>query len=119
MQQDDRYVRWFETLSNTDVPIVGGKNASLGEMVRTFKNQGISVPHGFATTAAAYWEFLKANNLRGKVEALLTDWRQGGEVPGRDRQGHSPPLSPVPIPPRNCRGHQHCLSRTEPALQRQ
>ena len=79
MHQDDRYVRWFETLNNTDVPVVGGKNASLGEMVRTLKDQGISVPHGFATTAAAYWEFLKVNDLSGKIEALLKDWRQGAK----------------------------------------
>ena len=79
MHQDDRYVRWFETLNNTDVPLVGGKNASLGEMVRTLKDQGISVPHGFATTAAAYWEFLRANDLGGKIEAWLKDWRQGAK----------------------------------------
>ena len=79
MHQDDRYVRWFETLNNTDVPLVGGKNASLGEMVHTLKDQGIPVPHGFATTAAAYWEFLKANDLSGKIEALLKDWRQGAK----------------------------------------
>ena len=79
MHQDDQYVRWFETLNNTDVPLVGGKNASLGEMVHTLKDRGIPVPQGFATTAAAYWEFLKANNLRGKIEALLRDWRQGAK----------------------------------------
>src|SRR3989339_731655 len=77
MHQDERYVRWFDTLNNADVPLVGGKNASLGEMVRNLKDHGIPVPHGFATTAAAYWEFLKANNLTGKIEALLEDWRQG------------------------------------------
>jgi pyruvate,water dikinase len=79
MHQDDRYVRWFETLNNTDVPLVGGKNASLGEMVHTLKDRGIPVPQGFATTAAAYWEFLKVNNLSGKIEALLQDWRQGAK----------------------------------------
>jgi len=79
VHQDDRYVRWFETLDNTAVPLVGGKNASLGEMVRTLKDQGIPVPHGFATTAAAYWEFLKVNNLPGKIEALLKDWHQGAK----------------------------------------
>ena len=79
MHQDDRYVRWFETLNNTDVPLVGGKNASLGEMVCTLKDQGISVPHGFATTAAAYWEFLKANDLASRIEAWLKDWRQGAK----------------------------------------
>jgi len=72
-------VRWFETLNNTDMPLVGGKNASLGEMVRTLKDQGISVPHGFATTAAAYWEFLRANDLGGKIEVWLKDWRQGAK----------------------------------------
>ena len=77
MKQDDRYVRRFETLNNTDVPLVGGKNASLGEMVRTLKDQGIPVPHGFATTATAYWEFLKVNDLAARIEGLLDDWRQG------------------------------------------
>jgi pyruvate,water dikinase len=79
MHQDDRYVRWFETLNNTDVSLVGGKNASLGEMVHTLKDRGIPVPQGFATTAAAYWEFLKVNNLSGKIDALLQDWRQGAK----------------------------------------
>ena len=79
MHQDDRYVRWFETLNHTDVPLVGGKNASLGEMVRTLNNQGIAVPHGFATTAAAYWEFLKVNGLGVKIAAMLADWRQGAK----------------------------------------
>jgi pyruvate,water dikinase len=73
------YVSWFETLSYTDVPLVGGKNASLGEMVRTLKDKGISVPDGFATTAKAYWDFLKANDLDGQIKALLKDWRQGAK----------------------------------------
>jgi pyruvate,water dikinase len=79
MHQDDRYVRWFETLNNTDVSLVGGKNASLGELVHTLKDQGIPVPHGFATTALAYREFLKVNNLGPKIEALLKDWHQGAK----------------------------------------
>ena len=79
MHQDDRYVRWFETLNSADVPLVGGKNASLGEMVHTLKDRGIPVPHGFATTATAYWEFLKVNNLNGKIEALLKEWSQGAK----------------------------------------
>jgi len=48
MQADDRYVRWLETLSQADVPLVGGKNASLGEMIRVLKDQGILVPDGFS-----------------------------------------------------------------------
>jgi pyruvate,water dikinase len=77
MHHDEPYVSWFETLSYTDVPLVGGKNASLGEMVRTLKNKGIAVPDGFATTAKAYWDLLKANDLGGKIQSLLEDWRQG------------------------------------------
>jgi pyruvate,water dikinase len=77
MPRNDHYVRWFETLNNTDVPLVGGKNASLGEMVRTLKDQGIAVPDGFATTAAAYRQFLHTNDLGGKIGALLEDWQQG------------------------------------------
>ena len=69
--RDTRYIRWFDGLSIGDVGIVGGKNASLGEMVRTLKDQGIRVPDGFATTAAAYWEFLEVNKLKGEVSAHL------------------------------------------------
>jgi pyruvate, water dikinase len=79
MHYDDRYVRWFETLSYTDVPLAGGKNASLGEMVRALKAEGIAVPDGFATTAAAYWDFLKANDLDDEIQARLKDWRQGAK----------------------------------------
>ena len=55
-----RYVRWFEELGVDDVPLVGGKNASLGEMVRELTPQGIKVPNGFAVTAAAYRDMLTA-----------------------------------------------------------
>ena len=47
-------VRWFNELSMKDVPIVGGKNASLGEMISQLSNAGIRVPDGFATTADAF-----------------------------------------------------------------
>ncbi|MFP3868753.1 MAG: phosphoenolpyruvate synthase [Desulfobacteraceae bacterium] len=67
------YVRWFENLSSKDVAVVGGKNASLGEMISTLKEEGIQVPDGFATTAAAYWKFLEANDLKGRLESLLKD----------------------------------------------
>lgn len=61
------YIRWFETLSARDVSIVGGKNASLGEMISSMKSQGIRVPDGFATTAEAYWDFISTNNLKEKI----------------------------------------------------
>lgn len=61
------YIRWFDTLTNHDVPLVGGKNASLGEMHRFLKKAGIVVPDGFATTSDAYWDFLKINQLNKKI----------------------------------------------------
>lgn len=61
------YIRWFETLSKNDVPLVGGKNASLGEMVSSLQQEGIKVPNGFATTAQAYFDFIEQNQLRKKL----------------------------------------------------
>jgi pyruvate, water dikinase len=57
---DPRYVRFFEELGIGDVPIVGGKNASLGEMYRKLSDQGVLVPNGFAITAGAYRHALDA-----------------------------------------------------------
>jgi pyruvate, water dikinase len=68
---DQAYIRWFEDLSADDVALVGGKNASLGEMLRALKDQGIRVPDGFATTAAAYRAFLEANDLEGRIREQL------------------------------------------------
>jgi pyruvate,water dikinase len=56
-----------------DVDIVGGKNASLGEMISKLSNLGVTVPGGFATTAAAYREFLAAGGLDKRIQALLAD----------------------------------------------
>jgi len=65
------YVRRFETVSNADVGEVGGKNASLGEMIQHLSAAGIRVPGGFATTAEAYWTFLDAADLRPAIESEL------------------------------------------------
>lgn len=71
MGSSDKYVAWFETLGNTDVPLVGGKNASLGEMIRTLKKKGVRVPDGFATTVTAFREFVTANNIAPQLRQLL------------------------------------------------
>ena len=63
---------WFEHLRMKDVNEVGGKNASLGEMISQLHNQGIRVPGGFATTASAYKKFLIENNLKQKIDDLLS-----------------------------------------------
>lgn len=82
-----KYIRWFEDLRSQDVPIVGGKNASLGEMIRTLKVEGIRVPDGFATTAEAYRRFLKDNGLTEKIGSLLAELA-GGEK-SLDKVGRS------------------------------
>lgn len=64
---------WLENLGHDDVPVVGGKNASLGEMVQHLQSKGISVPPGFASTADAYWRFVDANGLREIIAKTLGD----------------------------------------------
>ncbi len=71
MVKSGKYVKFFDELKNKDVSIVGGKNASLGEMISKLKKDKILVPEGFATTAEAYKEFLKENNLEEKIKAKL------------------------------------------------
>ena len=56
-------ILWFEDISISDVPMVGGKNASLGEMVRELGKSGVRVPSGYATTAEAYRAFIEANAI--------------------------------------------------------
>ncbi|MHA7972028.1 phosphoenolpyruvate synthase [Rhizobium sp. CAU 1783] len=70
-------IAWFETLGRHDVPRVGGKNASLGEMVQTLAAKGIRVPPGFATTADAYWHYVGANRLTDRMTAFIADWEAG------------------------------------------
>lgn len=64
-------VLWFSELGMNDVDIVGGKNASLGEMISNLSNKGVSVPNGFATTASAFKEFLKHDSLGERIEQRL------------------------------------------------
>lgn len=71
MADSTKYVRWLGELTNDDVPLVGGKNASLGEMIQSLKEEGVRVPGGFATTAEAYREFLTANNLDERLKSEL------------------------------------------------
>jgi len=65
------YVRWFEELGSGDIGQVGGKNASLGEMIRNLKEEGVSVPDGFATTSQAYREFIAENGIEDDIREHL------------------------------------------------
>ena len=97
------YILWFETLGMRDVPKVGGKNASLGEMFAHLSKAGVRVPAGFATTADAYRDFLAQDNLAARINGVLDhldvadvralaatgrqirDWIMHAELPARLR----------------------------------
>jgi len=79
-------IRWFDQLSIDDVPIVGGKNASLGEMIRQLGPQGVRIPDGFATTAAAYRSFLRATALDARIRETL-DGLDTGDIDDLRRRG--------------------------------
>jgi len=68
-----QYVRRFSELGINDVPLVGGKNASLGEMYSALTEKGVKVPNGFATTADAYWRFIEHNDLGGRIKSALDE----------------------------------------------
>ena len=67
------YVIKLEKLGMADVELVGGKNASLGEMIANLAGLGVTVPGGFATTSDAYRDFLAADGLDQRINALLAD----------------------------------------------
>ena len=67
-----RFIKWFADITIDDVPLVGGKNASLGEMYRELTSKGVKVPNGFAVTAEAYRYFLREVGLDAKIRCILT-----------------------------------------------
>lgn len=93
------YVRWLENLDSDDVGEVGGKNASLGEMLQALKAEGIAVPPGFATTAEAYRSYLKHNDLTARIEQKLNELKAdnsniedvGSQIRDMIDQGEMPP----------------------------
>ena len=70
-ENKSKYIRWFEETTIDDVPLVGGKNASLGEMYRELTSKGIKIPNGFAVTAEAYWHTLKAGGILEKLKKTM------------------------------------------------
>jgi pyruvate, water dikinase len=75
MSETSQNIMWFETISRGDVALVGGKNSSLGEMVRQLDGKGIQVPPGFATTAGAYRAYLVFNHLDESIDAVIGRWQ--------------------------------------------
>lgn len=66
-----KHILWFEEIGINDIPLVGGKNASLGEMLRELSSKGIQVPNGFAITTHAFRRFVEANRLETRVQKAL------------------------------------------------
>lgn len=71
MVAEKALILWFDQISKDDVPLVGGKNASLGEMYSNLTEKGIKVPYGFAVTAEAYRYFIRENHLDDKIKEIL------------------------------------------------
>ena len=70
-----RFIRWFADIGVADVPLVGGKNASLGEMYRELGAQGVRVPNGFAVTAEAYRHVLERSGAGPRLRTALEGLR--------------------------------------------
>ncbi|MEJ5173266.1 MAG: phosphoenolpyruvate synthase [Hydrogenothermaceae bacterium] len=68
----DNLVLWLNEVGMEDIELVGGKNASLGEMIKNLSPLGIKIPMGFVVTSKAYWYFVEYNNLKEKIRETLT-----------------------------------------------
>ena len=66
-----KYLKFFEEISLSDIPQVGGKNASLGEMYHHLRPKGVNLPNGVATTSQAYYHFLDQTGLSDRIEKTL------------------------------------------------
>ncbi len=71
MEKNTAFVLWFDELGIDDVPLVGGKNASLGEMYRNLTPKGVKIPNGFAITAHSYRYLMAASGAMDKIKAML------------------------------------------------
>ncbi len=87
MDKNTMLVLWFDQLGIEDIPLVGGKNASLGEMYRLLVPKGVKIPNGFALTATAYRYFLNSNKLMDKIRDILKDL-DTGNMENLSERGH-------------------------------
>jgi len=71
--KDEKFILWFDEVGMEDVPLVGGKNASLGEMIHSLNEKGIQVPNGFAVTAYAYKYLLEKSEIEDEIKQILSD----------------------------------------------
>ncbi|MBU4340985.1 MAG: phosphoenolpyruvate synthase [Candidatus Altiarchaeota archaeon] len=71
--KEEKFILWFDEVGIKDVPLVGGKNASLGEMIRSLGGKGVKVPNGFAVTAYAYRYLLEHAGILDEIKQILSD----------------------------------------------
>jgi pyruvate,water dikinase len=71
--KENSFILWFEEVGIDDIPMVGGKNASLGEMIQQLTSKGVNVPTGFATTAHAYRYFIEKAGLESQLRELFAE----------------------------------------------
>ena len=71
MEKAEKNILWFNEVGMADVPLVGGKNGSLGEMYTNLTSKGVNVPYGFAATSTFYWKFIKANGLDKSLSEIF------------------------------------------------
>ncbi len=74
MFKKQKHILWFKQINSKDVALVGGKNASLGEMVRNLSKEGINIPDGFTLTAKAYRYFLKKNKIDKEIREIFMEF---------------------------------------------
>ncbi len=86
--QSMNYIRWFKDLRISDVPSVGGKNASLGEMFSQLSEKGILIPDGFAVTADGYWHYIDSNNLRERIATIMAQLTDIEDLDALERVGN-------------------------------
>ena len=99
-----QYIKNFKSIELKDVPLVGGKNASLGHMLHHLTDAGVRVPAGFAITVDAYWDHLRVNNLLNEVTLLTKKLRRMSDFTAIKKVGktlrellEAAPLSPALI----------------------
>lgn len=83
-----QYVKPFQELTIDDIPLVGGKNASLGQMIQALTAKGLRIPDGFAITAQGYWHFIKHNNLQEKLKTISQELQDISDIKLLQRVGH-------------------------------
>ena len=81
------YIKWFDNIGLKDINQVGGKNASLGEMISNFSSLAVKIPYGFAVTTYAFDHFMKYNNLYNFINECLENVKEIDDLVTLKRNG--------------------------------